>query len=40
MKCSPKNLVFNDVSVMAIYSQGIALSEGVKVKRPLSLAKI
>jgi len=32
VKCRPKNLVFNDISLIVIFA-GIAPSEGVKVKR-------
>jgi len=39
VKCSPKNLVFNLYHLWR-YSQGITPSEGIKMKRPLSLAKI
>jgi len=38
-KCSPKNVVFSGVSLMAIL-QGIAKSESVKRRHSLSLAKI
>jgi len=39
VKCSPKNLVFNDLSLMAIFGE-IAPAMALKCSDPLSLAKI